>query len=147
MLIRYFRIINSHGTSPDMLSQFFEWQELIWLHHFVSYEYFRIMILHCLNFGHFNNLENWVFWTYWELTCSFRSILSSDLGLNSFESCFTPLTYSCVSNSVDLTITDQHRRLHYLESLSLEIASSHWFFMWDDGAYLFSHSSWNGIKI
>ena len=83
-----------------MFSKFFVWQELIWLHHFVSYEYFRIMIWHRLNFEHFKNLENledlenlknldnWVFWTYWELTCSFRSILSSDLGLNSFESCF-----------------------------------------------------------
>jgi hypothetical protein len=34
------------------------------------------------------NLDNWVFWTFWELTWSFRSILSSDLGLNSFESCY-----------------------------------------------------------
>ena len=68
--------------------------------HFVSYEYFRIVIWHGLNFEHFKNLENleylenlknldnWVLWTFWELTCSFRSILSSDLGLNSFESCF-----------------------------------------------------------
>ena len=80
-----------------MFSKFFEWQGLIWLHHFVSYEYFRIMIWHGLNFEHFKNLEdlenlenleNLVFWTFWELTCSFRSILSSDLGLNSFESCF-----------------------------------------------------------
>ena len=28
------------------------------------------------------NLDNWVLWTFWELTCSSRSILSSDLGLN-----------------------------------------------------------------
>ena len=35
------------------------------------------------------NLDNWVLWIFWELTCRFRSILSSDLGLNSFESCFT----------------------------------------------------------
>ena len=61
--------------------------------HFVSYEYFRIVIWHGLKFEHFKNLENlknldhWVFWTFWELTCSFRSILSSDLGLDSFESC------------------------------------------------------------
>ena len=34
------------------------------------------------------NLDNWVLWTFWKLICSFRSILSSDLGLNSFESCF-----------------------------------------------------------
>ena len=33
------------------------------------------------------NLDNWVLWTFWELTCRFRSILSSDLGLDSFESC------------------------------------------------------------
>ena len=72
---------------------FFEWQELIWLHHFASYEYFRIMIWHGLNLEHFQNLENlknlgnWMLWTFRELTCSFRSILSSDLGLNSFESC------------------------------------------------------------
>ena len=33
------------------------------------------------------NLDNWVLWTFWELTCGFRSILSSDLGLDSFESC------------------------------------------------------------
>ena len=34
------------------------------------------------------NLDNWVLWTFWELSCRFRSILSSDLVLNSFESCF-----------------------------------------------------------
>ena len=65
--------------------------------HFVSYEYFKMVIWHGLNFEHFKNLEdleklknldNWVLWTLWELTCRFRSILSSDLGLNSFESCF-----------------------------------------------------------
>ena len=69
--------------------QFFEWQELIWLHHFVSYECLRIMIWHGLSFEHFRNLDNWVFWTFWEMTCSFWSILSSDLGLNSFESFFS----------------------------------------------------------
>ena len=31
---------------------------------------------------------DWVLWTFWELTCTFRSILLSYLGLNSFESCF-----------------------------------------------------------
>ena len=31
-------------------------------------------------------------WTSWELTCSFRSILSSDLELNSFESCLNYLS-------------------------------------------------------
>ena len=36
-----------------------------------------------------NNLDNWLFWTFWELTCSFRSILPSDLGLNYFESCYS----------------------------------------------------------
>ena len=60
--------------------------------------------LHCLTFEHFKNLENLgdlenlenlknldngVFWTFWELNCSFRSILSSDLGLNPLESCST----------------------------------------------------------
>ena len=67
---------------------------------FWSYEYSRIMIWHSLNFEHFKNLENledlenlknlhiWVLWTFWELTCRYRSILSSDLGFNSFESCF-----------------------------------------------------------
>ena len=64
---------------------------------FWSYEYSRIMIWHGLNFEHFKSLEglenlknlvNWMLWTFWELTCSSRSILSSDLGLNSFESCF-----------------------------------------------------------
>ena len=38
------------------------------------------------------NLVNWVLWTLWELTCSSRSILSGDLGLNSFESCSDTLT-------------------------------------------------------
>ena len=36
----------------------------------------------------FDRLRKKVFWTFWELTCSFKSILLSDLGLNSFESCF-----------------------------------------------------------
>ena len=64
---------------------------------FWSYEYSRIMIWHGLNFEHFKNLENlknldnWVLWTFWELICSFRCILSSDLGLNSFESCWKKL--------------------------------------------------------
>ena len=69
----------------------------LWLYHFVSYEYFRTVIRHDLNFEHFKNLDDldtlksfdhWVFWRFWELTSNFRSILSSDLGLNSFESCY-----------------------------------------------------------
>ena len=32
------------------------------------------------------NLDNWLLWTFCELTCCSRSILSRDLGLNSFES-------------------------------------------------------------
>ena len=57
-------------------------------------EYSRIMIWNGLDFEHFKNLEglenlknldNRVLWTFWELTCSFRSILLSDLGLDSFD--------------------------------------------------------------
>ena len=37
------------------------------------------------------NLDNWVLWTFWGLISSLRSILSSDIGLHSFESCYFPL--------------------------------------------------------
>ena len=58
--LKDFGIIMSHGTSSDMFSISFEWQELIWLHHFVSYEHSRIMIWHGLNFEHFKNLGHLV---------------------------------------------------------------------------------------
>ena len=38
------------------------------------------------NLEDLENLKN-----LWELTCRFRSILSSNLGLNSFESCYTEM--------------------------------------------------------
>ena len=64
---------------------FFEWQELIRLHHIVSYEYLRIIIWHGLNLENFQNLDNLENLEHFEnwLVRAF----TSDLGLNAFESC------------------------------------------------------------
>ena len=124
-----------------MFSKFFVWQELIWLHHFVSYEYFRIMIWHGLNFEHFKKLENledlenlksldnWVFWTFWELTCSFRSILSSDSILLSlvfflYWKCMISGNYFNKYPALWNKLTSRlHRNLDYLRHSTLESQS------------------------
>ena len=123
-LIRNDTIVSNHIVGSDMFSKFFEWQELIWLHHFVSYEYFRIMIWHGLSFEHFKNLDNRVFWTFWEMTCSFRSILSSNLGLNSFEPCFSKFLIFLRPWSCDTRII---RYSQNILSSCLKIVSKHVF--------------------
>ena len=64
---------------------FFEWKELIGLHHIDSYEKLRIIIWHGLNLENFQNLDNLENLEHFEnwLVRAF----TSDLGLNAFESC------------------------------------------------------------
>ena len=66
---------------------------MIRLHHFVSYEYLRIIIWHGLNFEHFKKLENLKNLENQEnleneVVLFALGAFTSDLGLNVFESCF-----------------------------------------------------------
>ena len=102
-----------------MFSYFFEWQELIWLHRFVSYEYLRIMIWHGLNFEllknlenleNFENFENGVFWT-------FLVLLTSDLGLDSLSLVYSKFQIQTILQFLDKCtsgITPQWVKLCFL---------------------------------
>ena len=56
--------INSHHTYKSRHIQFFEWRELIWLHHFVSELWFDIVlilgILRIQTIECFEHIENWL---------------------------------------------------------------------------------------